>query len=133
MSRVLLDTNAVSSLFSGDRKVLGAVEKAGAVLMSVIVMGELNAGFLGGSQPGRNRKILGSFLEKPGVEVVPVSAETAEIFGSVMQGLRKAGTPLPINDVWIGCQALENGAKLVTYDRHFTLIPGVRVWEEFAT
>ena len=130
MSRILLDTNAVSSFFSGDRKVLGAVEQAGTILVSVIVLGELHAGFQGGSQARRNRQVLYAFLEKPGVEVLPVSPETAEIFGSVMHGLKKAGTPLPMNDVWLGSQALESGAKLVTYDRHFHFIPGVRVWDE---
>ena len=49
----------------------------------------------------------------------------AEIFTS----LKAAGTPLPINDVWIAAHALETGSVVVTYDTHFKSIPGLRLWE----
>jgi predicted nucleic acid-binding protein len=44
--------------------------------------------------------------------------------------LRKSGNPLPVNDVWIGAHTLETGSVLVTYDRHFCAIPGLRLWDE---
>jgi tRNA(fMet)-specific endonuclease VapC len=57
------------------------------------------------------------------------TAETAEVFGQVKSSLRKSGTPLPINDVWIAAHALETGSVVVTYDVHFKSIPGLRLWE----
>lgn len=33
--------------------------------------------------------------------------ETAEVFGSLKNKLKKAGTTLPINDVWIAAHGLE--------------------------
>lgn len=56
--------------------------------------------------------------------------ETAEIFGLIKDSLRKSGNPLAVNDVWIGAHALEAGSVLVTYDRHFAAIPGLRLWDE---
>jgi tRNA(fMet)-specific endonuclease VapC len=36
----------------------------------------------------------------------------------------------PINDVWIAAHGLETGSILVTYDDHFAVIPGLRLWPE---
>lgn len=69
------------------------------------------------------------FLSKPTVRTLELSIETADIYGQIKDGLRKAGTPIPINDVWLSAQAVENGAVLVTFDSHFTKVPGVRLWE----
>ena len=52
-----------------------------------------------------------------------------KIFGKLKNDLKLAGTPLPINDVWIASHAMETGSVIVTYDRHFFRIPGVRVWQ----
>ncbi len=54
--------------------------------------------------------------------------ETADIFGMLKSALKKAGTPIPINDIWIASHAFETGALLVTYDRHFDKIQGLRLW-----
>ena len=48
----------------------------------------------------------------------------------VKQELKKAGTPLPINDVWIAAHALETGSILVTYDENFKKIAGIRRWHK---
>ena len=45
------------------------------------------------------------------------------------EGLRKKGKPIPTNDIWIAAQAMELGAKLVTFDGHFKEIAGLRLWE----
>jgi tRNA(fMet)-specific endonuclease VapC len=97
--------------------------------MSVFVLGELNAGFRAGKKGRENRRILERFLEKPSVAVLEATRETAEIFGIVKDSLRKAGKPIPVNDVWIAAHALETGSVLVTYDDHFRVVPGLRVWE----
>ncbi|MCX5901116.1 MAG: PIN domain-containing protein [Proteobacteria bacterium] len=34
-----------------------------------------------------------------------------------------------MNDVWIAAHAAETGAVLITYDEHFTRVPGLRVWD----
>lgn len=130
MSRIILDTNAVSSLFSGDTRILSWLDESSMIFMSAVVLGELYAGFYGGAHFKRNKEHLNLFLEKPGVTVLPVSTETAEIFGSLKNKLREAGTPIPINDVWLAAHAFETGAKLISYDKHFKVIPGLRLWEE---
>jgi tRNA(fMet)-specific endonuclease VapC len=52
---------------------------------------------------------------------------TADRFGRVAAQLRKAGKPIPSNDIWIAAQALETGADLATFDQHFATVPGLVV------
>lgn len=129
MNRILLDTNAYARLLAGDERILAALAGADRVYMSVFVLGELNAGFRAGKKGRENRRILERFLEKPSVAVLEATRETAEFFGIVKDSLRKAGKPIPLNDVWIAAHGLETGSVLVTYDSHFRAVPGLRIWE----
>jgi tRNA(fMet)-specific endonuclease VapC len=104
--------------------------QADSVYMSVFALGELFAGFKAGAKERENRHILERFLLKPTVTVLDATMETADIFGLVMASLRKSGTPIPINDVWIAAHSLETGSILVTFDDHFALVPGLRLWDE---
>lgn len=128
MKKILLDTNAYSALLKGDAKVLAAVGEADIVFVSVIVLGELYAGFCGGVKEVENKKRLNDFLSKSTVRIMPVSKETAEIFGVIKQQLKVAGTPIPINDIWIAAHAMENDARLISYGQHFIQIQGVLLW-----
>ncbi len=55
---------------------------------------------------------------------------TAEIFGEIKNFLKKSGTPIPINDVWIASHTVETGSVVITYDNHFKKVPGLRCWGE---
>ena len=129
MKKIILDTNAYSSFLTGDDKVLAALAQARITYMSIFVLGELYSGFKGGTQEQRNLKILTDFLHKQTVITIDATAETAEIFGTIKNSLKKAGKPLPINDVWIASHAIETGAVIVTYDNHFHQIAGLRIWD----
>lgn len=128
MKKVLLDTNAYSALLKGDEIVLKAIGEADILFISVVMLGELYAGFSGGTRESDNKKQLNSFLLKSTVRILSVSKETAEIFGAIKHQLKSAGTPVPINDVWIAAHAMESGSRLITYDQHFKQIPGVLRW-----
>ena len=130
MKNILLDTNAYTKLLAGDTEVLDAVASAEVVFMSIFVLGELYAGFKAGTKNVKNRNILKQFLLKPTVKILNATSETAEIFGSVKNTLKKAGSPLPINDVWISAHAMETGSIIITYDKHFKIIPGIRIWDQ---
>ena len=126
MSKVLLDTNGYSALLNGDKKMIQAIEKATRVYFSVFVLGELHAGFYGGSKEKDNRILLEEFLQHPSVTLIHTTEETAEIFGEIKTLLKKQGTPLPINDIWIAAHCIEHGCVLLTYDQHFQHIAGLR-------
>lgn len=124
--RVLIDTNAYSALMAGSTAVAGVLAESEAVLLSPIVVGELLDGFLGGTKEQENRRELRQFRAKPRTVLVPVTDETAEWFAVLKQQLRKKGTPIPINDVWIAATCMEHGAALLSFDGHFREIDGLR-------
>jgi len=130
MKKLLLDTNAYSRLLCGDLDVLEALGRATTVYMSIFVMGELYAGFKGGSRESENRSQLQEFLRRPTVRILMATQETAEIFGTIKHQLSKAGSPVPINDVWIAAHATESGSHIVTYDTHFGKIAGILLWQK---
>lgn len=129
MNKILLDTNCYTAFLAGDQEVLQALTEAQITFMSIFVLGELYAGFKGGTRDKENRNILGKFLKKPSVITLNASIETAQLFGIIKDILKQAGRPIPINDVWIAAHALESGAVLVTHDKHFLNITGLRLWE----
>ena len=129
MKKVLLDTNAYTALLKGDESVLDALAQAKTVFMSVFVLGELYAGFKGGSKETKNRKQLDDFLSRPSVRILTATQETSDIFGTIKHRLRTAGTPIPINDVWIAAHATESGSHIVTFDSHFNAVSGLLLWQ----
>ena len=129
MSRVLLDTNAYAALMAGDGGIAELLARSEAILLSPIVIGELYDGFQNGSRTTENRDILARFREKPRTIVVPITDATAEWFAEVKRILRKKGRPIPLNDVWIAASCMEHGARLITFDEHFSEIDGLLRWQ----
>ncbi|MFI5144196.1 MAG: type II toxin-antitoxin system VapC family toxin [Ignavibacteria bacterium] len=130
MKKIMLDTNTYAKYILGDPAVLAQIIEADKIYLSSVVIGELIAGFLGGSQINKNRDNLNKFISKSTVQVLAVGVETSEIYAELKNDLKRKGTPIPTNDIWIAACAVENGAKLITYDKHFLNIQGLRLWEE---
>lgn len=121
----LLDTNAYVALKRGDEGVAALVRESTELAFSTVVIGELLFGFRNGTRFDRNARDLDDLLSSDRVSVLPVTRTTADRFGRIASALRKAGKPIPTNDVWIAAHAMESGAELVTFDRHFELVPGL--------
>ena len=130
MNRILLDTNAYIAFLTGDERVLTALTEAETAFFSAIVIGELYAGFCGGNRLKENKALLARFLQKSNVRVLDVTAETGEVFGQIKNELQKAGTPIPLNDVWLAAQAMETGSVIVSFDAHFDQVSGLRCWTQ---
>ena len=122
MSRVCLDTSAYSHFQRGDAAIVKIISAARWIGMPSIVLGELRTGFLLGGQVAKNEDELRRFLHHPLVEILDVDDDASRIYAEIMVALRKAGTPLPTNDIWVASLASRDGATVVTYDEHFRLI-----------
>ncbi|MCX6161203.1 MAG: type II toxin-antitoxin system VapC family toxin [Ignavibacteriae bacterium] len=127
MKKILLDTSAYSQLMRGNKNVADYANEADIVYLSVFVIAELLTGFKGGSLEKRNLEILNNFKDKPAVQIIEATEETAEIFAEIKYKLKSAGTPIPINDLWIASNCFETGSVLITADKHFSLIQGLRI------
>jgi len=129
VKKILLDNNAYIAYLSGDERVLDELASSEIVYLSVFVLGELYAGFRGGTKYKNNKSILERFLKKPTVEILAGTETTADIFGQLKNSLKTSGTPIPVNDIWIAAHALETGSILITHDAHFLKCPGLRLWD----
>lgn len=121
----LLDTNAYVELLKGNADVVNLVRSAEQLVFSMVVVGELLFGFRNGSRYEKNLALLDEFLNQPWVELQLVTRTTADRFGRIAAALRKAGTPIPTNDIWIAAHAFETGAELISFDRHFGSVRGL--------
>ena len=117
--RLALDTNRYTDLCRGNVSVVETVELAHEVWLPFIVLGELRAGFAVGSQGRRNEAVLRRFLLKSGVGVLYADEQTTHHYGSVYRQLRKQGTPIPTNDMWIAALVLQHSLVLYARDAHF--------------
>lgn len=125
MSRVLLDTSGYSAMVRGHALVAEEVRVATEIAVTPTVLGELYVGFAGGRHARRNGATLRAFLASPRVVLYPVDDETAERYAIIFRALRSAGTPIPINDVWIAASAMQHGHAVVTTDADFARIPQI--------
>jgi tRNA(fMet)-specific endonuclease VapC len=121
--RLALDTNRYTDLCRGDAPVVERVEAADEVWLPFVVLGELRAGFAVVNQGPRNEAILRRFLVKPGVDVLYADEQTTHHYANLYRQLRKQGTPIPTNDMWIAALVLQHSLMLYDRDAHFDALP----------
>lgn len=125
---MILDTNALSALFSGDWALAQLLASEARHHVPTIVLGEYRYGLERSSQ----RELLGSLLDELTVEsiVLTIDERTAHLYASVRERLRRAGTPIPENDVWIAALARQHSLPIVSRDQHFDRVQEVvrREW-----
>lgn len=126
MRPILLDTNAYTAFMLGEAEVVEVVAHADTLYLNSVVLGELLGGFAAGTREQKNRAELARFLDSPRVEVLPITAQTADSYALVYAGLRRRGQPIPTNDLWIAASALEHAAAVLTRDAHFAQIDSLR-------
>ena len=121
---VALDTNRYVDLCKGVAATVAILEEAEAILLPVVV-GELRAGFAHGRRQTEHERILRRFLLKDGVRVLFADDQTTHHYASVFRQLRKQGTPIPTNDMWLAALVLQHNLGLHSRDKHFDHLPQI--------
>lgn len=124
----LLDTNIIIAAMKGAPSIRTYLQKVPAteVLLSPIVLGELEFGIEKSAYPERNRARLQTVID--GFAVITLNAATSRAYGRIRCELERRGLPIGNNDQWIAAQALALGATLVTDNlREFERVPGLHV------
>lgn len=121
--RVALDTNRLTDLFQGDAALAEQLATCEEVWIPLIVLAEIKAGFYGGTKQHHNESLLRLLLAKETVGVLLPDRDTAEHYARLFVQLKRAGTPVPDNDLWIAAMMLQHDLVLITRDQHFEHIP----------
>ena len=118
--KLVLDTNIYSDYAEGLSDVVETIVQYGQDLfIPSIVLGELTYGFMKGSRQAYNEKKLRQIVNRLQIGIIPVDADVARKYGFIFFALRKKGTKIPINDVWIAACCMAVGGVLLTRDGHF--------------
>ncbi|MGE0392035.1 MAG: type II toxin-antitoxin system VapC family toxin [Vicinamibacterales bacterium] len=123
--RIALDTNRYVDLCRGVPDTVALLEQADAIVLPFVVVAELRAGFLHGRRTVENERTLRRLLLKPGVHVQYPDDQTTHHYGAVYQQLRKQGTPIPTNDMWLAAIILQHNLALHSRDAHFEHLPQI--------
>lgn len=123
--RIMLDTSAYSAFLRGNAEIKSSLQQASEIFLNPVILGELLAGFLIGKREKKNRTVLQEFLSSSRVKVVEIDEETSERYAVIINYLRKEGTPIPTNDLWISASAMQYGLKVLTTDSHYLKVPQI--------
>jgi tRNA(fMet)-specific endonuclease VapC len=121
---VILDTNGLSALADGESTLEPILREAAEVALPVIVLGEFRYGI----RQSRDRQRYEQWLTESlgNFRILDVDEATAASYATVRMELKKAGTPIPSNDVWIAALCRQHSLFLLSRDRHFDLVVGIR-------
>ena len=118
---IVLDTSAVIRMFKGaNREIVTAVASATRIVIPLAAYAELQAGFerQGGAASGE-RQLLDSLLATAGASVHHPDERTGILYAKIFNLLRRNGTMIPTNDIWIAAESMEVGGVLYSSDKHF--------------
>jgi len=121
--RIALDSNRYADFCQGDARAVETLRAADEIWLPLIVLGELRAGFAHGSRRSDNERILARFLGSSRVRVIVPDEQTTHFYADIYAGLRKAGRPIPTNDLWIAALVLQHDLVLFARDSHFDHVP----------
>jgi predicted nucleic acid-binding protein len=126
-SRIMVDTSAYAAFLKGNSEINQSLQQADEIFLNPIILGELIAGFLMGKHERENRTILQDFLSSARVKILEIEEETSERYAAIVSHLRRTGTPIPTNDLWIAASAMQHGLKVLTTDKHYSKVPQIIV------
>ena len=120
---MILDTNALSALAEGEPALEPVLRRAVQVAIPVIVLGEYRYGISQSRNHIHYEHWLAEYL--PSFRILEIDEQTTISYSAVRKELKKAGTPIPSNDVWIAALCRQHSLPLVSRDRHFDAVSGI--------
>ena len=130
MNSVAVDTNVLISFLQNGGDLAQVLGRFDRLVIPFAVDAEFRAGLDLTTHSGRRHlQILETFLADPSVEYATADSVISQKYSMVYQVLRKQGTPIPVNDIWIASVALVRNTPVCTFDKHFRHVPLLDVIE----
>ncbi|HTV47508.1 MAG TPA: type II toxin-antitoxin system VapC family toxin [Phycisphaerae bacterium] len=121
--KLLLDTNRYTDFVRGEPSVVESIRAATKIFIPFIALAELRAGFACGTRARENEAVLTRVLQRTTVSALYADGETTHHYAAVYLQLRRQGTPVPTNDIWIAALAIQHELVLFSRDPHFGHVP----------
>jgi predicted nucleic acid-binding protein len=121
---VILDTNALSAFADENPSIIAVLDTANEVSLPVIALGEYRYGVAQSRHRARYEQWLTDLLAD--CDVLDVTEKTTHHYAAITIELRQSGNPIPTNDLWIAALCRQHDLPVLTRDRHFDLVQGIR-------
>ena len=122
---MILDTNALSAFADGDRDLRRLVQNDDELALPVVVLGEYLFAVGQSRHRARYEQWIAGLL--PSLDLLLIEEHTARHYAAIRRELKAAGAPIPSNDVWIAALARQHRLPVVSRDRHFEAVKGIRL------
>ena len=123
--RIAIDSNRYTDFCRGEDEAVRVFRSAREIVVPLVVLAEQRAGFAYGSRREKNEQILTRFLNAKGIEVLCPDEQTTRVYAELYAYLRKKGTPIPTNDLWIAALVVQHDIVLFDRDSDFDRLPQV--------
>ena len=120
---MILDTNGLSAMADGDPDVAPILRQAAEIALPVIALGEYRYGIRQSRYRARYERWLNEVLAA--CRVLSVDESTTAVYAEIRGELKRAGHPIPGNDVWIAALARQHSLPVLSRDRHFDRVTGL--------
>ncbi len=117
--KIVVDTGRYRDFCEGVPEAVGRFRSATQIIVPFVTLAELRAGFLAGTEAGSNARVLATFLIRPRVRILFADEDTTHHYARIWMQLRRQGTPIPTNDLWIAALAVQHNLALYSRDAHF--------------
>jgi tRNA(fMet)-specific endonuclease VapC len=121
---MILDTNALSAAADNDPALVAILAGADQLAIPVIVLGEYRYGISQSRHRVAYERWLTGLLQD--CLVLDVNEPTTHHYAEINLELRRSGTPIPTNDLWISALCRQHSLPLLSRDRHFDLVKGTK-------
>jgi predicted nucleic acid-binding protein len=121
---MILDTNGLSAVANGDGGLIAILRQATEIAVPVIVLGEYRYGVRQSRKNQQYEQWLMNSL--PNYRILDVDQETTIYYATLRTELKKTGAPIPSNDVWIAALCRQYRLPILSRDRHFDIVSGLR-------
>ena len=120
---LILDTNAISALSAQDEALLRVLERENHLCVTVVNAAE----YFYGLQSSKRRNVLARWFSEflDSVRILDLDQDVFPHYHLIRTELKRAGNPIPTNDLWTASLARLHGMKVVSRDRLFDRVQGL--------
>jgi predicted nucleic acid-binding protein len=121
---MILDTNALSAAADDDPAIIPLLARADQIAIPVIALGEYRYGIAQSRHRASYAEWLKGLLHD--CLVLDANEPTTHYYAEITLELKRKGSPIPTNDIWMAALCRQHSLPLLSRDQHFDLVPGIR-------
>jgi tRNA(fMet)-specific endonuclease VapC len=121
---MIVDTNALSAIADEHPEVVTILARSDQLAIPAIVLGEYRYGISQSRHRSAYENWLAEFVRD--CIIFDVNESTASRYAEIAIELKRAGKPVPTNDLWIAALCRQHSEPLLSRDRHFDFVAGMK-------